>query len=531
MTVQDRWEDIARIFGLVMDADDAERAAILDRECADDAPLRSEVEQLLAADVATAGDVFGVVAGAAQELVTQERVTPRQDGADVDLLALAGLAPGELIDGRYAVTGVLGAGGMGVVVAAEHRGLDESVAIKLLRPGALSTERVRRRFMREAKAAARIKSAHVVKVRDVGLLPTGAPYMVMELLTGADLSAVLRARSPLTEAEACLITLQACEALATAHVRGVVHRDIKPGNLFLERAAHGELALKLLDFGISKLIEGEPDEEGVLTRTSDMVGSPAYMSPEQLRSARDVDARSDIWSLGVVLFEMLEGTRPYRADNIADLSMAILAEAPPPLDDDASPPLQRIVRRCLEKERDARYQDVGALARALAPFCGEEGLRIARRVIATLGAPPHTLEEEEDEDDWALAETVASSERYPPATLEPGEEPGRAPPMSRGLLVIAIPIVVAAAIVGVVVSFGDDREAPAETNTVVEPNARAEIASTPSPASSTPPAPSSTASSTHSPPGSSTSPSTAPPPRTHPVPPPVPTVDPYGSRN
>lgn len=533
-TAEDRWEEVARVFGLVMDASDDERAAILDRECADDDALRREIEELLASDQATAADVAGLVAGAVQELVTADAGAANPES---DPHTHAGLAPGEVLDGRYTITRVLGAGGMGVVVAAEHRGLDETVAIKLLRPGAFATERVRRRFMREAKAAARIKSAHVVQVRDVGTLPTGAPYMVMDLLTGADLAAVLRARSPLPFTEACLITLQACEALATAHARGVIHRDIKPGNLFLEQAAHGELALKLLDFGISKLVDGEPDQDGALTRTSDMVGSPAYMSPEQLRSARDVDARSDIWSLGVVLFEMLEGTRPYRADNVADLSMAILAEPLPAFRADVPPALQRVVGRCLEKQRDARYPDVGALARALAPFAGQEGLLIARRVLGTLGAPPDELQELDEDDSWALADTVASSERYAPREVEPHEAPASHPPARRSPFAIAAALVVAGVVTVIVLASVDSRSP--ETDLVeTDPETTAEAApdddpvaidaaseSPPTPSSSSSASPSATATASAPP----TPPSTSPSPRTGPAPPPP--IDPYGTRN
>ena len=310
-----------------MDADPADRAAILDEACADDDDLRREVEDLLAADT-DGGGLHAVVEDAVRAVATADEgeATAPQDMDGI------GVAMGELVDGRYEVARVLGSGGMGVVVEAEHVSLRERVAIKLLKPHALTTKRARKRFIAEARAAARMRSEHIVKIRDVGELPSGAPFMVMDMLVGADLAAVMRQRSPLPQAEAVSIALQACAALATAHAAGIVHRDIKPGNLFLEQASHGEVVVKLLDFGISKLLDGADGGEGVLTRSSDLVGSPAYMSPEQLRSSKDVDARADIWSLGVVLYEMLAGERPIVAPSLAELCAAILSDDIPDLE-------------------------------------------------------------------------------------------------------------------------------------------------------------------------------------------------------
>ncbi|MEM1034422.1 MAG: serine/threonine-protein kinase, partial [Myxococcota bacterium] len=253
-----------------MDAPLSERPAILERACGDDASLRAEVEALLDADAAGDDDVMAGL-GAAVAAVAGE-----VDDTAVEL-AEVGLARGAMVDGRYEVKEVLGRGGMGVVVGAEHTGLGEPVALKVLKPGAMTSERARRRFIREARAAAKMRSPHVVAVRDVGTLSSGAPYLVMDRLHGVDLATVIEQRGALPVDEASLIVLQVCEALATAHRRGVIHRDIKPANIFLERAEHGEVAVKLLDFGISKVV----DEGDTLTGTSDLVGSPAYMSPEQ----------------------------------------------------------------------------------------------------------------------------------------------------------------------------------------------------------------------------------------------------------
>jgi eukaryotic-like serine/threonine-protein kinase len=375
----ERWDEVARVFGLAVDAPPSERAALLARECGSDLELRREVDELLVADAEEGEPLAAMVADAARDL-TDIPDTVRA-GSELEE---TGLAIGDIVDGRYEVLDVLGAGGMGVVVSARHQELDELVAIKLLKPRALSRERTRRRFLREARAAAKMRSPHVVRVRDVGTLENGAPFMVMDLLDGADLQSVLFTKGRIEHPRACRFVLQACEALATAHAVGVVHRDIKPANLFLERASHGELMVKLLDFGISKLGDDE-DREGVLTRSTDMVGSPAYMSPEQLRSSRDVDPRADIWSLGVVLYQMLSGERPFLAESLADVSMKILVEQPTPLTGRCPESLEAVVFRCLAKERAERYADVGELAVALAPFCGGEGRRMARRVVGTLG--------------------------------------------------------------------------------------------------------------------------------------------------
>jgi serine/threonine-protein kinase len=537
-----------------MDADDAERRVVLDRECAGDDALRAEVEELLGADGNTASDLVAVVADAVNAMVTRGDV---QAAADQEALAEAGVAAGDTIDGRYTVTRVLGTGGMGVVVAAEHRGLAEQVAIKLLKPGSLATERDRLRFLREAKAAARIRSPHVVRVRDVGVLSSGTPFMVMDLLDGADLASILKARGRLPYAEACLITLQACEALAAAHARGVIHRDIKPGNLFLERAAHDELHVKLLDFGISKLTDREGEDEGPLTQSNDMVGSPAYMSPEQLRSPRDADARADVWSLGVVLYEMLAGARPFAGPSLAAVSMQILAEPPANLDADCPHSLRHVVSRCLEKDRAQRYLDVGELAVALAPLCGVEGHRGARRVLSTLGAVPDDDIGDRDEDVASFAETaampadaVAEAKRASAVSASVASAPVASASVARGNLLSSSPagpimsraawralaVLVATAAIGTATWFvlrddatgeteSDPPETPSATHSASTPSTATPSATTSTPAVSVPALASSTAAANE---GAASSQTHGPAPR--PPTRPAPSIDPYGTR-
>jgi serine/threonine-protein kinase len=286
-------------------------------------------------------------------------------------MSAAPLQPGDLLADKYRVDRVLGHGGMGVVVAARHVELDEWVAIKFLLPDIASDAGVVARFLREAKAAVRIRSEHVVRVSDVGRLPSGLPYMVMEFLDGCDLAELVRRRGPLPFDEASAYLLQACEALAEAHVQGIIHRDLKPQNLFLVHRADGSPCVKVLDFGIAKFTR--TDEVASLTKTSAMMGSALYMSPEQLRAPKDVDARTDVWALGVVLFELLTGVKPFDADALPLLVAQILDGAPTKLRTlrpEAPAALEAFLERCLEKDRELRFGSVAALAEALLPFAG-----------------------------------------------------------------------------------------------------------------------------------------------------------------
>jgi serine/threonine-protein kinase len=278
------------------------------------------------------------------------------------------IAPDTVLLGKYRIERVLGRGGMGVVVRARHIDLDEVVAIKLLRGDEVITHEMFARFAREAKAAAKLKSRHVVRVTDVGRLDDGMPYMVMELLEGLDLSQTVRTKGPLEVGVAAQMIIQACEALAEAHALGIVHRDVKPSNLFVVARPDRALPLlKVLDFGIAKAPESM---DFSLTKTASVLGTPAYMSPEQLRSSRGVDARSDIWALGVVLYEIIEGRRPFEAEQFSELILKIGVDAPNPVTRMA-PPMHDIVMKCLAKDPQERYQRVSDLAVALAPFTAD----------------------------------------------------------------------------------------------------------------------------------------------------------------
>jgi serine/threonine protein kinase len=306
-----------------------------------------------------------------------------------DLERSAGVAAGEILADKYRVERVLGVGGMGVVVEARHLELDERVAIKFLLPTMLLDANAVARFQREARAAVRIKSEHVARVFDVGRLTNGAPYMVMEYLEGLDLAALLERDGTLPARQAVDFVLQACVAVADAHALGIIHRDLKPANLFCIRRSDGQPSIKVLDFGISKLSEA-PGAGLSFTHTSATMGSPLYMSPEQFRSSKNVDARTDIWALGTILFELVTGSTPFKATTVPELAIKIATERAPSaatLRHDVPAPLAAVIARCLEREPDQRYRDVGELTVALAPFASATSLALVERVVGILGRP------------------------------------------------------------------------------------------------------------------------------------------------
>lgn len=304
-------------------------------------------------------------------------------------MSTAPVKPGDVIADKFLIERILGAGGMGVVVVARHVHLDQRVAIKFLLPAVAKSPEAVARFAREARAAAKIQSEHVARVLDVAT-HDGTPYMVMEYLEGQDLESTLQELGTLPIDKAIDYVLQALEALAEAHVAGIVHRDLKPANIFLARRADGSSIVKILDFGISKLSGGSDPQ---ITTTSAQMGSPLYMSPEQLRRTKDVDARADIWSLGVILQELIVGEAPFMSETLPEIIAMILSE--PPLSmrlrrPDVPSQLEAVIRRCLEKRPGDRYPNVAALAVALQPFAPERSRVSIDRVTRVIAGRTQT---------------------------------------------------------------------------------------------------------------------------------------------
>jgi serine/threonine-protein kinase len=333
---------------------------------------------------------------------------------------------GEVLMGKYRVERVLGVGGMGAVVEARHLQLDDRVAIKFLLAAMAQNQEIVARFLREGRAAAKIRGEHVVRVFDVGTLENGAPYMVMEFLEGRDLAKTLEATGPLPLQTAVDWVLEACEAIAEAHSAGIVHRDLKPANLFVTKRTDGTDCMKVLDFGISKVSSSTKGDSFSITKTSAVMGSPRYMSPEQMRSSRNVDARSDIWALGTVLYEALAGVAAFDSETMPELCARIMTEPPPPLRQhrgDLPPGLEEALMLSLEKDPAARYQDVAQFAAALAPYGSPQAAASAQRAARVLKVSGSPVSRSVVQSDPLVARAASSPSRAPSSA------PPRAPQM------------------------------------------------------------------------------------------------------
>jgi serine/threonine protein kinase len=277
---------------------------------------------------------------------------------------------GKVVEGKYRIERLLGRGGMGSVYEARHVTIDRRFAVKFLVEELSTNVSLLRRFETEALAAGRLEHPNLTAVTDFGRTAAGAPYIVMEYLSGVDCAGLLRTVGPLPIRRAADIVYQACRGLAVAHAADIVHRDIKPENLFVVDAGDGTDLVKVLDFGIAKL---RTADAGVATGVGVVMGTCYYMSPEQVRSSGEVDHRTDVWSLGVVLYELLSGHKPFEGKEVGHVFYGIFNDDPAPLDrlrPGLAPGLLAVVERALEKDPDARYPSVTALANDLAPFSG-----------------------------------------------------------------------------------------------------------------------------------------------------------------
>jgi serine/threonine protein kinase len=348
---------------------------------------------------------------------------------------------GDVIDGKYLVGECIAWGGMGIVTDATHMHLQKAVALKCVRPELLEDEEMVARFLNEARIAANLRNEHVARVLDFGKTEAGIPYLVMERLEGMSLAALVMQRGALPVPEAVDYLLQACEALAEAHAQGIVHRDIKPENLFLTQGVDGTPILKVLDFGISKQLS--PDIGRMLTNPSSSMGSPCYMSPEQMRNARLVDTRTDIWAMGAVLFDLLAAQPPFDGDSFPEICAHVLCDLPQSLKElrpDLPRGLEEVVLCCLEKDRDKRFADVAEFARALAKYASPDGRASVPSIehVRSNSEPPHSAERRRPIADSSISfaptlleqSTSWSEARMPPddaadarITHIPGERP------------------------------------------------------------------------------------------------------------
>ena len=343
-------------------------------------------------------------------------------------------AVGSVLAGKFRIERVIGIGSMGVVLAATHLGIDEKVAIKFIRSEMQKLPGVLARFAREAKAAVRLKSEHIAQVLDVGVSDSIGPYIVMEYLEGQNLAEILETQGPLEIRRACHYVMQACEALAMAHANGITHRDIKPENLFVTRQGDREL-VKLLDFGISKAaltgkVFGDDLSEG---DNACLLGTPLYMSPEQIRATAEVHHPTDIWSLGAVLYELITGRSAFVADSVAQVWNRILETNPGPLAHycpHAPAELQVVIDRCLEKDPGRRFGSVADLALALQVFAPSRARQHAQRACAILGRVSDSVYPSAPPSMTSLRATAVGRSSRPAGPLLTLPEPSAAPPAS-----------------------------------------------------------------------------------------------------
>ena len=388
-------------------------------------------------------------------------------------------APGEIIDGKYRCERLIGVGGMGAVVQATHLLRKAPVALKFMNPYIATRGSYVERFINEAVAASRIDSEHVVKIFDVGQLPDGTPYLVMEYLEGLDLAAVLEQDGApgLTSIPRSMhFAVQVLRGLQMAHDAGIIHRDMKPSNCFVVDKEGDPDFVKLLDFGISKL--QQPDDVK-LTQTNSLLGTPLYMAPEQARSAKLADHRSDLYAVGVILYELLTGTPPFDShESFTELLLKIATAEPVPLTDlrpDVPPELASNIRRAFARNPDERYQSAFELSEALAPWCDERSravLDAARRraaretglpatMVSPGQVPPGAPPTMPAASGWPMTKTevfnAPGTQSTQAGLATTASQPAPATPAAQRtrIAIVAVAVVAGAAIVAGVFAFGN----------------------------------------------------------------------------
>ena len=369
---------------------------------------------------------------------------------------------GRLIDGRYRLLRRLGAGGFGTVYEAEHEVIKRRVAVKMLHASVAAEPEVIARFRREAIAATSISHPHIVEVLDMGRADDGAAYMVLELLEGHDWASELDAQGPQPLGRTVRIALQVLDGLAAAHDKGIVHRDLKAQNVFLVKREAADDFVKIVDFGISKFTEEGGGSDVVLTRTGTAMGTPVAMSPEQLQGRRDVDHRSDLWAVGVMLHHALTGTYPFTADTFAMLAVNVITVARPPLAalrPDLPPEIDTIVGRLLEKLREKRFASARDVREALAPFADHDEARRADVAPPT----PETKNETRHDVERPIGVELAATNVHDPSLSPIHAEAPRVVEAAPSRVERARPSVEAPASLDVVTS--DATSTPATTTT------------------------------------------------------------------
>jgi len=385
---------------------------------------------------------------------------------------------GRALAGRYRVTRRIGRGGMGEVYEAEHTGIGETVAIKILHPDAAELEGVAGRFAREARIVSRLESEHIVSVLDAGADADGRPYLVMELLRGEDLGTRLRARRALPEADAIHVVAQILRGLADAHEAGVIHRDLKPDNVFLTTRGGDDAFVKLVDFGISKVQRLDATSPLALTQAGTILGTPMYMSPEQAQAKGDIDARTDIYSVGAILFECLAGRPPHVGETDAEVLLKLCTSDVPDLRalaPSTSPAVRRLVARALSRDRDARFRS----ARQMLVAVSQLGAAAPAKAEAPPAVTLPVRERPTDLDVPPVAAAPAVESKGRPSAAERASRPSAAASRARVAAIAIVATLSGGAVTAWVVTSRRAPSAGADLAATAEPPFAASVATSP----------------------------------------------------